>query len=42
MLSSNMRIHAHDVNTGYTDVYTKIGCMKIGNNVFIGADSIVL
>lgn len=42
MLASDVRILAHDASTGYTGARTKIGCVTIGNNVFIGADSIVL
>lgn len=42
MLSSNIRILAHDASTGKAGAHTKIGIVRIGNNVFIGADSIVL
>ncbi len=42
MLASDVRILAHDASTGFTGAHTKIGCVTIGNNVFIGADSIVL
>lgn len=42
MLSSNVRILAHDASTGKAGAHTKIGIVRIGNNVFIGADSIVL
>lgn len=42
MLASNVRILAHDASTGKAGAHTKIGIVKIGNNVFIGADSIVL
>ena len=41
-LSSNVRILAHDASTAKTGVRTKVGIVRIGNNVFIGADSIVL
>lgn len=41
-LASNVRILAHDASTAKTGVRTKIGIVRIGNNVFIGADSIVL
>lgn len=41
-LASNVRILAHDASTVKAGVKTKIGIVKIGNNVFIGADSIVL
>ena len=42
MLSSNVRILAHDASTGKVGARTKIGIVRIGNNVFIGADTIVL
>ena len=41
-LASNVRILAHDASTAKTGVHTKVGIVRIGNNVFIGADSIVL
>ena len=41
-LSSNVRILAHDASTVKAGAHTKIGIVRIGNNVFIGADSIVL
>ena len=41
-LASNVRILAHDASTAKTGVRTKVGIVRIGNNVFIGADSIVL
>lgn len=41
-LASNVRILAHDASTAKVGAHTKIGIVKIGNNVFIGADSIVL
>lgn len=42
-LASNVRILAHDASTAKIGgVRTKIGIVEIGNNVFIGADSIVL
>ncbi|MBS1401773.1 MAG: acyltransferase [Oscillospiraceae bacterium] len=41
-LSSNVRLLAHDASTAKTGVHTKIGIILIGNNVFIGADTIVL
>lgn len=40
--ASNVRILAHDASTVKTGAHTKIGIVKIGSNVFIGADSIVL
>ena len=42
VLASNVRILAHDASTARTGAHTKIGIVKIGSNVFIGADSIVL
>lgn len=41
-LASNVKLLAHDASTTLTGVHTKIGIVKIGNNVFIGAVSIVL
>ena len=41
-LASNVRILAHDASTAKVDAKTKVGIVRIGNNVFIGADSIVL
>ena len=41
-LASNVRILAHDASTAKTGVRTKIGIVRIGNNVFVGADTIVL
>ena len=41
-LASNVRILAHDASTVKATGYTKLGIVEIGNNVFIGADSIVL
>lgn len=41
-LASNVRILAHDASTAKTGVRTKIGIVRIGSNVFIGANSIVL
>lgn len=41
-LASNVRILAHDASTAKTGAHTKVGIVRIGNNVFIGADSIVL
>ena len=41
-LASNVRILAHDASTAKVGVHTKVGIVKIGSNVFIGADSIVL
>lgn len=41
-LASNVRILAHDASTAKVGAKTKVGIVRIGNNVFIGADSIVL
>ncbi len=41
-LASNVRILAHDASTVKVGALTKVGIVNIGNNVFIGADSIVL
>lgn len=38
----HVQILAHDASTCKTNGYAKIGKVKIGNNVFIGAGSIVL
>ncbi len=40
--ASNVRILAHDASTYKAGIRCKIGIVKIGNNVFIGADSVVL
>lgn len=41
-LASNVRILAHDASTVKVGAHTRIGIVRVGNNVFIGADSIVL
>ncbi len=41
-ISSKVHILAHDASTKVHLGYTKIGQVKIGNNVFIGACSVVL
>ena len=41
-LASDVKLLAHDARTALAGVHTKIGIVKIGNNVFIGAGSIVL
>lgn len=41
-LAPGVRIIAHDASTKEATGYTKIGKINIGNNVFIGAGSIVL
>lgn len=38
----HVQVLAHDASTCNTNGYAKIGRVKIGNNVFIGAGSIVL
>lgn len=42
ILAPGAHILAHDASTGLFLGYTKIGNVKIGNNVFIGAKSVVL
>lgn len=39
---SNVRILAHDASTKMYLGYSRVGCVIIGNNVFIGADAIIL
>lgn len=41
-LATGVKLLAHDASTAKTGVHTKIGIVSIGNNVFIGANSIVL
>lgn len=41
-LAPNVHILAHDASTKLFTGYTKIGNVKIGNNVFIGAGTIIL
>jgi len=41
-LSSHVLILAHDASTKMQLGYTKIGLITIGNNVFVGAGSIIL
>ena len=42
-LATGVKLLAHDASTArISGVHTKIGIVKIGNNVFIGANSIVL
>ncbi|HHD2717047.1 TPA: DapH/DapD/GlmU-related protein [Clostridium perfringens] len=40
--SFNVSILAHDASTKKLFNYTKIGCVEVGNNVFIGANTTVL
>ena len=42
MISTNVKILAHDASTGFLGVGTKIGRVDIGKNVFIGSGTIVL
>lgn len=42
MISTNVKILAHDASTGYAVHYSKIGKVHIGKNCFIGTGSIVL
>lgn len=39
---SNCTILAHDASTDFVLKYTKVGKVKIGNNVFVGAKAIIL
>ena len=41
-LATGVKLLAHDASTPHVGVHTKIGIVQIGNNVFIGANSIVL
>lgn len=41
-IAPRVHILAHDASTKMFLDYTKIGCVNIGNNVFIGAESVVL
>lgn len=41
-LAPRVHILCHDASTKQFLGYTKIGCVKIGDNVFIGAESVVL
>ena len=41
-LATGVKLLAHDASTARCGAHTKIGIVKIGNNVFIGANSIVL
>ncbi len=41
-ISSNVKILAHDASTQFVGAPTKIGCVSIGNNVFVGAGSTIL
>jgi len=41
-IAPRVHILAHDASTYNHLGYTKIGCVNIGNNVFIGAESVIL
>lgn len=41
-LATGVKLIAHDANTVKTGAHTKVGIVRIGNNAFIGANSIVL
>lgn len=41
-LAPRVQILAHDASTKHFLNYAKIGCVEIGDNVFIGANSIIL
>lgn len=41
-LSSGVKLLAHDASTAKAGAHTKIGIVRIGSNVFIGMNSIVL
>ena len=41
-LAPRVHILAHDASTNYHLGYAKIGLVNIGDNVFIGADSVIL
>lgn len=42
ILATGCKILAHDASTNMVGCHTKIGRVDIGNNVFVGANSIVL
>lgn len=41
-LAPRVHVLCHDASTKQFLDYTKIGCVKIGNNVFVGAESVIL
>lgn len=41
-LATGVKLLAHDASTARCGAHTKIGIVKVGSNVFIGANSIVL
>lgn len=42
MISTNVKILAHDASTGFLGLGTKVGRVDIGKNCFIGCGSIIL
>lgn len=42
LISTNVKILAHDASTNFVDSHTKVGIVSIGNNVFVGSGSIIL
>lgn len=42
MISTNVKILAHDASTGFLGLGTKVGRVDIGKNCFIGSGTIVL
>lgn len=41
-LATGVKLLAHDASTVKVGAHTKVGIIEIGNNVFIGANSIIL
>ena len=41
-LATGVKLLAHDASTANVGAHTKIGIVKLGNNVFVGANSIIL
>lgn len=41
-LATGVKLLAHDASTAKTGVHTKVGIVQIGNNVFIGSNTVVL
>ena len=42
IISTNVKLLAHDASTGYVNKHTKIGIVKVGSEVFIGSGTTVL
>lgn len=42
IISTNVKLLAHDASTGYVNNHTKIGIVKVGNEVFIGSGTTIL